>query len=368
MKINKRHPSPRWTGIDLFRGFAIFGVIILHADEGIPTHSSSWAKILEFSGFAVPFFLATSFYLAFQKIYQTGREFQIKPRLIRLLLPYLVWTGIYVSYKALKYLLQNESDNLNQLFHDPIALIFFGGAAFQLYFLPLLLSGTLLIKPISGLTTQQTRISDLIALCLLSLVGYQIILTSGNYFDNASGLAFQSLFNIPFLGELEDHQFLRILLVEIAFMIRCLPYLFIAALITHPKINLSFQNQTILYLMTTLALFLMINLFGGQLLPISLYELSRGYTALLLALALSHYLPQHPMIKNLSVCSFGIYLIHLLFVDSFQIIENRLDAEAIFRMSTPNLLMFAILVLAISWVATDFLMKKKFLARLMFGI
>jgi hypothetical protein len=39
-----------------------------------------------------------------------------------------------------------------------------------------------------------------------------------------------------------------------------------------------------------------------------------------------------------------------------------------FRISTPNLLIFAMLVFIISWIATDLLMKRKFLAKLMFGV
>lgn len=368
MRINIANNSSRLTGIDLLRGIAIYAVIILHADEGILTDPIGWTQILEFSGFAVPFFLATSFYLAFNKIYATGGQYDLKSRLTRLLLPYLAWTGIYITYKALKYLLQNESDSLNQLFQDPIALIFFGGAAFQLYFLPLLASGTVLIKPISWLINKRTHLKVLVILSVLSLISYELILISENNFNNASGIAFQALINSSFLSEFKDSQLVRILLVEIAFIMRCLPYIFIAALITYPDLNLLSRYKNILNIITILVLFLIINIFGSSLLPASIHELSRGYTALLLAIALSNYLPQNQTMKHFSLCSFGIYLSHFLFVEVFQIIENRIYPGAMFRVSTPHLLIFAMLILVISWIATDFLMKRKILAKLMFGV
>ncbi len=358
----------RLTGIDLFRCLAIFGVIILHSDQGISFESQGWPQILEFSHFAVPFFLATSFYLAFNKIYVTGGEYLLRPRLTRLLIPYLLWTGIYVSYKSFKYLIQHEPDNLNKLFHDPIGIIFFGGAAFHLYFLPLLISGTLFIQLIIWLQNKKISLKNLILLCFISLVLYQVILQTGNSFDNRTALAFQSLLSSPFFGNLENNSLLRILLVGLALLIRCLPYIFMAAIITHQNVNWQWQRNSSKYFMIILVSFLIINSFGRALLPESLSELSRGYTALLLAIVLSNYLPQNKIVKNLSFCSFGIYLIHLLFVEFFQIIETRIYPGGLFRVSTPNLLLFAIIVLATSWMTTDFIMKKKWLAKLIFGI
>jgi hypothetical protein len=368
MSINIANKSSRLTGIDLFRGIAIYAVIILHADEGIWISPIGWEKILEFSGFAVPFFLATSFYLAFNKIYATGGQYELKPRLTRLLIPYLFWTGIYIGYKALKYLVQNEYDHLNGLFQDPVALIFFGGAAFQLYFLPLLASGTLFIKPISWLIKEQTHLKLLVILSILSLISYELLLISGNEFNNVSGMAFQTVINSSFLSEFKDNPFLRILLVEIAFIIRCLPYLCIALLINHPHVNIALKHKNVFYILIILGVFFIINLFGSSLLPESIHEIGRGYIALLLGLALSNYLLPTQMIRNFSLCAFGIYLSHLLFVDIFQIIENRIYPGAMFRISTPNLLIFAMLVFIISWIATDLLMKRKFLAKLMFGV
>ncbi|MDJ0732791.1 MAG: acyltransferase [Nostocaceae cyanobacterium] len=362
-------PKIRLNGIDLLRCIAILAVIILHADEGISTHPQLWTKILEFSGFAVPFFLATSFYLTFNKIYKTQGQYSLAQRLKRLLIPYLFWTGVYVGYKLFKYVLQNEIGNISKLFQDPVALIFFGSAAFQLYFLPLLASGTIIVKPISSLVKKQINIKYLALLSILSLGLYQTLILSGNSFEIRSSIAFQDLLNNPYFFQFQDNQILRIFLVAIAMIVRCLPYIFIAMFLSHPQIQKKIlQKQSILLTTLLTIMFLTVNTFGSSLLPQAIHELSRGYLALLLGIQASNYLKPNKLINNLSICSFGIYLIHLLFVETFQILESRIYPGGMFRVSTPNLLIFALLTLAFSWIATDILMGKKSLARLMFGM
>ena len=148
----------RLTGVDMFRGIAVYAVVILHSDEGISVHPPIWEFIVKFSNFAVPFFLATSFYLAIKKLYISGSKYKLKPRLSRLLIPYGFWTLVYLLYKALKYLVDNELDRLNSLFQDPVALIFLGGAAFHLYFLPLLFAGTINVKISELLIKNNTKL------------------------------------------------------------------------------------------------------------------------------------------------------------------------------------------------------------------
>ena len=97
VNTENRTEKTRLTGVDLFRGIAVLAVIILHSDEGISTSPQGWETILEFSGFAVPFFLAASFYLAFTKIYVNKGNFVLKERLVRLLTPYLFWTIFFAS-------------------------------------------------------------------------------------------------------------------------------------------------------------------------------------------------------------------------------------------------------------------------------
>ncbi|MCG5060320.1 MAG: acyltransferase [Limnoraphis sp. WC205] len=356
----------RLTGVDLFRGFAIYGVILLHSDEGMSFRPPGWERILEYSGFAVPFFLATSFYLGFVKIYSTPGQYNLKSRLTRLMIPYLVWTGIYILYKVLKYLVTNKINSVNQLFQDPVGLILFGGAAFQLYFLPLLATGTIWVKPLSSFTQKKQNILVLFSLLIFSLIIYELVLSSGNTFLNGAGVAFQTWHNtLP--GNLKDNQIMRIILVFLAWTIRCFPYIFMAMILANPGVNKKLQKKSLGYTVFMLISFCLVNGWGHIYLPEVLYEIGRGYMALLLAIALSNYLPENKWIKNLAFCSFGIYLIHLLVVETFQIIENRVYPGETLRGSSLNLLIFALLSLVISWIATDLLMRRKKISQLMFG-
>lgn len=358
----------RLTGVDLLRVISIFAVIILHSDEGISTVPKGWGQILEFSSFAVPFFLATSFYLSFNKIHATRGTYPLKERLVRLLIPYCSWTTVYIAYKLFKCLLQNELGSCNELFHDPVALIFFGGAAFQLYFLPLLASGTILIKPIFLGINKSASLFFALLLLIVSLMLYQLLLLSGNSFQIASGTAFQALLNYPIFLSFKDNPIIRIILTELALIIRCLPYIFTAVILNYPEARgLLHKKSNIGSTVLWIVLFLLINIFGKNFILVALYELTQGYCALLLGIVLSDHLPPSKIINSLSICSFGIYLIHLLFIESLQILEFRVYPTELFRVSTPNLLIFSLLSLVLSWIATDILRRRKNLSKLMFG-
>ncbi len=356
-------------GIDLVRCVAIYGVILLHSDEGISTYPQGWSVILEFSSFAVPFFLATSFYLTFNKLYKTGGQYLLKERLARLLVPYFVWTLLYILYKILKYFLQNETDKFSKLFQDPIGIILFGGAAFQLYFLPLLVGGTILVKALSFLIKNQVKTEVLIGLASLNLVVYEILLVTGNSFQIGSGIGFQSLLNHPSLLSFKDSVLARVILTELALIIRCLPYIFVAMILSKiDMVSLGQRKSKIVLTILWVFAFLLINIFGGYFLPKGTYELAQGFTALLAGITLSEHLQLNKIINSLSACSFGIYLIHLLFVEILQTVEARIYPGDMFRISTANLLIFSLLILAFSWMATDILMKKKSIAKILFGV
>jgi fucose 4-O-acetylase-like acetyltransferase len=109
----------------------------------------SWAPVgygvLEFRAFfdfAVPFFLATSFYLAAQKLDRTGSLYSLGSRFKRLLVPYLFWSLIYICFKAAFFLFNNDTTSFHKLFSDPIGIVFLGASSVQLYFLPWLFVGT----------------------------------------------------------------------------------------------------------------------------------------------------------------------------------------------------------------------------------
>ncbi|HEY9603277.1 MAG TPA: acyltransferase family protein [Allocoleopsis sp.] len=136
----------RLTRLDLCRGIAIYAVVVQNSGDETWAEVGYWAAALRsFCSFAVPFFLATSFYLMVRKLYINKTKYSLISRMQRLLIPYIFWSALYLFLKSARFLLLNESDDLRKLFLDPISLIFIGGSSVQLYFLPLLLAGTLLM-------------------------------------------------------------------------------------------------------------------------------------------------------------------------------------------------------------------------------
>lgn len=353
------------VGIDLVRGLAIYAVVILHSDEGILVPPVGWNAIAQFSSFAVPFFLATSFYLVVNKIYTSGQN-SWKSRLRRLLIPYLFWSGVYLLQKSLKYLIKTDFNQLSQVFHDPVALIFFGDAAIHLYFLPLLFAGTVFIIKVDHSLIKNQSLFSLVLLLIASIVLYEYLISSGNSFHLDSKTGFQQLLASVWSAG-NKNPIIRVCLGELALLIRCLPYILMAMVLNHPTIkkNLKFSLISTSFLFIG---FIVVNLFGSLFLPTAIYEITRGYTALLLAISCSTNLKENRIITSLGSCSFGIYLLHLLVVEVFQSLEKRVYAITGIQTSILTLLLFSVFTFLVSWLATHLLMRKKSISKLMFGL
>lgn len=357
----------RLIGIDLLRGLAIYAVVILHSDEGILVKPIGWTAILQFSGFAVPFFLATSFYLIINKLSFSRSQFPWKSRLTRLLIPFGIWSLVYLLQKTIKYLLKHENDKLVHLFQDPVSIIFFGGSAFHLYFLPLLFSGTVLVTLLYSLLKKQFNLQTIVICFLASTSIYEVLLVTGNSFQIGAGIAFQKFLEATFPTG-NQNPIIRIFLGELAWLIRCLPYIFMAMLLTVPSISKKISQFDTSSTLVLFFIFVTLNLYGNLFIPESLYEIARGYTTLIFAISLSNNLKEHHIIANLGSCSFGIYLIHLLVVEVFQSLEKRIYDITDIQVSVITLLTFSICSFIVSWIATYLLMKKKSISKLMFGV
>lgn len=356
----------RSIGIDLFRGLAILAVAILHVDGGIKVLPVGWSRITDFALFAVPFFLALSFYLAIDKLYASSQPYPLRSRLARLLIPYSFWSAFYLVYKVIKYGIGGEPSKLANLFQDPLSLLCFGGTAFHLYFLPLLAVGTVLIKFLEWAISKKISLKGLVLLCLVSCLSYEILLRSGNEYQIGINQAFQPLL-AAVLPMGNSNPILRLLLAIVACILRCSPYILVGAIFTHPsarKFRLRFVDG---HLFQWLFIFIILNIFGSQILPRSLYEVSRGYVALFAAISFPDNLRISSPIKSLGVCSFGIYLIHLFLLEIFQSILNRIYPNYIYHASIGMMITAALIIVAISWAITFFLIKNKKVSRIIFG-
>jgi surface polysaccharide O-acyltransferase-like enzyme len=203
----------RLVGLDLFRAIAAFAVVILHSDEGISVQPSGWSGILNFSGFAVPFFLAAAFYLLMRKICEEQKPIAWKPRLSRLLIPYGVWSLIYLGQNILRFIAKHQPEKLQGLADNSLGLIFLGQSAFHLYFIPLLVTGLLLVWAIEPLLRKRFSLLTQIGFVVASLIVYQ------SY----------RLFVASLTAE--------VALTVAGYAMRCLPYIAIALLLNHATIR-----------------------------------------------------------------------------------------------------------------------------------
>ncbi|MEL6930369.1 MAG: acyltransferase [Cyanobacteria bacterium J06600_6] len=342
-------PRQRLSGIDLWRGIAIFAVILVHADEGVSDLPYLWQILLNFAEFAVPFFLATSFWLTVGKIQVSQKTGWLKSRIAKLILSYLIWSLIYLGYKIAKYTVAQEPDNWRRILADPLGIMFQGNAAFHLYFLPLLISGTMLLSLLPTNLFWSRSVTVTIVATIASLIIYQL------------GIDIESrnpLINQPPIFEVFGRW--------LFWGIRCLPYIAVATLLHHPQLKFYTARPSKFKTFVWLILFLVINSISWHSLD-SCHELLRGYSTLILAIFISqHRFCLNPAIASLSKCSFGIYLIHLIWIESGQIIEARLLSEP-WRVSTPGLLLFTIVCFCLSWLTVEMLMRRRYLAQIIFS-
>jgi peptidoglycan/LPS O-acetylase OafA/YrhL len=358
--------KPRMIGIDLFRGFAIYAVVVLHIDEGVNTLPNDWNWITDFALFAVPFFLATAFYFAIGRLYHTQKPYPLYSRLLRLIIPYSCWSILYLAYRFSKYTITGESTKIMDLFSDPISIIFFGGAAFHLYFIPLLISGTFLIKGAEFLIKRNVRLKHLLYVALISLVLYEVVLAIEGSLQGNDSLATQPIQLIALTLD-QYSPFSHWLKTELFWMLRCLPYVMMAMILAHPAnpngiLKISKYNPVL-----WVFVFLTCNIFGDVFLPSSLHELARGFTALIAAIALSNDLKIYTPIRQLGFCSFGIYLIHLFFVEVFQSAAVRIEPDYTNSISTITLVSASIVVFLISWITVTILTNYSRVSKILFG-
>ena len=359
----------RLTGVDLFRGIAAYAVAVLHSgDETTATVVNYWAaEVRHFCGFAVPFFLATSFYLIINKLYINGADYSLKSRMKRIVIPYFIWSIIYLFSRSVKFLISNKPEEFNKLFSDPISIIFFGGAEVQLYFLPILLTGTILVRVAQYLLKNSIKVNIIFLLLGLSLIIYETLIVSGNSFELDPNSAFQSLLSLIW-PDGNKNSLVRVLLVELSWMVRCLPYIFISMILNHLFIrkNIKLFNTKITIIL--LAIFLFINTFEQSFIPQSVREVAIAYCGLLFAISLSTDLKENRIFASLGLCSFGIYLMHYLVIQNFRFIAGRIYPEALNEVTVISQLTFATLGFMISWIVTSFFLSKKNISKFMFGV
>ncbi len=121
----------RFDGFDYLRAVAIVAVVYIH---GCDTNATM-RYAMKWMGFAVPCFFMMSAFLAQWTILHRERSYidLIRSRLIRLTPPFYVWSAIYLAVRYLKSLKTGATID-SGLF----GCLFWGDASYQLYFVPML--------------------------------------------------------------------------------------------------------------------------------------------------------------------------------------------------------------------------------------
>ena len=355
----------RLNGIDLCRGLAAFAVILVHSGDetwGVPI-SEAAIRFRHLFYFAVPFFLAASFYFGTRKLPLTIDCNFWQKKFKRIVLPYLLWSLFYVVMKTVIYSLINKTDEVQKLLADPLSLVFFGAASYHLYFIPLLLSGLLLLYLTNYLAKHPNQTLLLAIFSVFGIVIYQLLITFQNDFNIDTYTAFPEILKLIPLDSI-FYQPSRIISVYLSWMVRCLPYFAIALLVNQ------LLKQDIgrwLYSKTTVAILLVVcilaNAFAELYLPRALSEVIIAYSLLLFGIAISKYLPESTWIASLGACSFGIYLIHPFIKRAVDVLLVKFIPQITQSVSITSIMTYSIVSFLVSWLVIYLLQKNKLVSQ-----
>ena len=313
-------PNGRLVPVDLTRSLAAYGVVVMHTSLGAGiAASAATANFQQFFIFAVPFFLAAAFY--FTKLPADPDEVRrtLKQRTARLLWPYAFWTLIYLLARLAKYAAAHDFPKIQEtLCGDPLGLVFMGGAAVHLYFLPMLLIGTVLMLGMSPLIRRCSFFTLSIVLV------FSIVLNTFLY---------HPFFVIGFSPSLPpwSEGWLagwtasgeRLLAFSAACLIRCFPYICFAIWI-RTLLGMDLHRGVkwfVGFFMGTAFLVLSLHPISG--LPGSVWEIIMGFGPLLFAMVLSSARSGQNWITQLGELSFGIYLCHHLIMEALQMLAGK---------------------------------------------
>jgi len=375
MNLEKSHSnSHRLLGIDLFRGIAAYGVVVIHGLGEIPRDVNALFISNAFVSFCVPFFLVTAFYFSQKILLSKGITKYIINRVNRILLPYLAWTVIYLFARYLGTLIGNKA-SFNRLISDPFNIIFFGAASVQLYFLPLLFCGSLVAIPLFLLYKNIKNGLLLLLFFLSSIYLFDSMIVTGNDFALGEGIAFKHLLNITSLSKYWFFPGIRLFTVFLAWTIKCLPYISFSLLFTNvlsPYFLRRYGNGKEKISIFQLILVFLFPLIIGLifLVRINFLYLLLPYLSFIYAIWISNLISQNIAISKVSLklgyFSYGIYLSHALITAGFLPVMNKLFPQMLsFQLSPLMLILSSSVIFTLSLVMTYLISLNKTAAKVL---
>ncbi len=365
--------KPKLLGIEFIRGVSTYAVILVHSGD------ETWGLSIDntainfrlFFYFAVPFFLAAAFYFMTAN---PAISYSVKfwrSRVDRILVPYIIWSTIFFISRIIIFTVNHKTERLNQFFQDPLSIIFLGGASYHLYFLPLLLTGTLLVLLMPLLERLKITSLGLLAIAMFSIYFYNLLEISGNGFQlGEPSNAFENLtsnLNI----DIEQYPWLRLILVESAWTIKCLPYFAIALILNKLRLDRKLLNAKSPAILSLAILVILCNTTGKMFLPVGLSELLLAFTLLLFSIVISRYFINNTvssLVSSIGKCSFGVYLIHPFVMYLVKPIVSKIVPDLVTTISISSMLALSILSFSISWGIIAYLTKNKPISKYLFGV
>jgi len=321
---------PRNYTIDYIRLLSAFDVILIHL---APSSLAAEKMTHYFLISAVPFFLFTSLYL-----FQSKAASFDKIPFSRILIPYVSWSAIYLISRSIRHL----TDISTAKEYDWLAIVFLGGSAVQLYFLPLLLCyliaasaiNTLFVDRDCKILNKFLAFFSILFLIIISdlLKGSSYLGFGGDFFSKALYYTFFSQAVLTLLPH-----FIKIRN----------PVFFCSVISAFFLLLLAVNGAEKITLITT---FVPVLLSGS----------------ILIACLMRPTYKVSNITNSVLSTTYGVYLCHHLFIETIEFALNKLSANYL-PYSIPSKLAFAFIVIFLSVLFVLFIRRWAILAFLLFG-
>lgn len=292
MSGSDRVNSGHILGFDYLRVAAVFAVIWIHGSD-----TNQYALQLQvFGAFAVPSFILMSAYLSVEN-FAAKRAMNLAQFLYsragRLMPAYICWSLIYIVFRFYKHRFISGTP-----FHvDWVSVIFFGGASYQLWFVPAIFIWSVVFAPLMLLTARK---------------GWPVAAGAAMVFSGAAlyliGLNVSRIVKIP-----EGYEMVKYLMGDTGYIFIGMGLWLLSGSVRRSAKYSESSGGSLVGLA----------FMGVLLVDLRLGILRNWFTPLLSLSAFWMSLrrgdPANSLIaKHLSSCAFGIYLSHGIFVEGFQ--------------------------------------------------
>lgn len=348
----------RLRGVDLLRALAAYGVVSIHSLASLPAEASTVYWNTMFLGFVVPYFLATAFYFDFGRLQRQGTLSFLRSRFDRLLIPYLVWSALFVALRCGLYAATSRPDATADITGRPFEILFLGKAAAPLYFIPLLFMGELLAVLLVAEFGDRLRDWRLVSL----LAALSLILAC------LDPLRYDPALKDPALSSAA-----KVSLTLFFYLVWCCPFVALALVFRLEPVGARIRSipwpLAVLLAVSLLALdsLNVLHTIDGYWGPVG-REPFLAFGALTLGIAVSDLVPQSRWLDSLAACSFGIFLMHPFVIETLELVLARSGAFRGLRTDAPIVATFALLVFLLSWAFVAGTMRVPLLARFLYGV